>query len=554
MNAALSELTLPPFLQSLPFITTVFDADLRVVQQFNADDTPLFTPAGQPFFAENLNGFTQLQEAVQTTEATPFATECVSGDGAARWYEHQIVRVVSNHCMVLSRDITAQKRAEAEFVQYKRRYDAIINNVSDGIAVSTWGTGYDENSLITVNRRTEKMFGYSLEELRKIKPSDMLAPEDREAAFKNRELREQNKLKEEVPRPLLAKRRDGAMLNLESLAFIVNDEQGNKIEVITMFRDVTDRIEREEQLRQAKLAAEAALTARDVFVANMSQELREPLDQILEHMRLLAQRISLSDEAQQRLFRIEALASNLRRQITDILDLSRVEAGFDVVETTLFNLPYLLKRMEDNLQVKAQQQQVELNFDIADDLPILVQSDEAKLKQILVSLVGDSLKLTDSDSISVQVASAHDHTLTISITGVRATDPSGAAELIDADSLAERVAVIVSKRLIEALSGHFEITPTAEGVSLTIQLPFVPVRSVSASSDMPELPSSEQLSTLPVDWLNQLYVYCSAGQQAEALAHVEVLTGSQRATGIQLGAIIQLFHLDLVADLVEPLL
>ncbi|MCK6581386.1 MAG: PAS domain S-box protein, partial [Anaerolineae bacterium] len=406
--------------KALSFITTLVDGEARVIQQFSADGTPMLTVVGEVFLAGSTPEFSELlRTAAQAAIPTRFETQFTLSPGESRWYEHEVVIVSGSPTIVLSRDSTAQKTRDAEFTRIKRRYDAIVQNVSDAITISTWGTSYDDNVLLEANQRTLDLLGYSLDELRSMKPSDILAEEHyKSLAYRNRALRETSQSTERVTQfPI--RRKDGLIRFVESLPVLIKDNDDQITEALAMVRDVTERIQREEQLRQAKLAAEAALTARDVFVANVSEELRQPLRDIVEHTRLLLGCVGMSSDTCERLNRIHDQAEHLNHQIGDILDLSRVEAGFDAVELSLFNLPHLLRRLEETLCLKAQQRDLALRFERADDLPILIQTDETKLKQILVNVIGDALKVTGRGSVSVRALCLPDHILRFEIADTR---------------------------------------------------------------------------------------------------------------------------------------
>ncbi|MCK6581133.1 MAG: PAS domain S-box protein, partial [Anaerolineae bacterium] len=420
MNDDLLNLSTTALLTALPSITTLVDREARVIQQFNAEGTPLLTAAGEVFLSGSTPEFSELlRAAAQTAKPAHFETQFTLSPSESRWYEHEVVTVSKGPAIVLSRDSTAQKTRDAEFVSIKRRYDAIVQNVSDAISISTWGTSYDDNVLLEVNQRTLDLLGYSLDELRSMQPSDVLAEEHyKSQAYRNRMLRETGQIKDTVMQfPI--RRKDGSIRFVESLPVLIKDDDDQIIEAMAMVRDVTERVEREEQLRQAMLAAEAALTARDVFVANMSEELRQPLRDIVEHTRRLLGCVGISSDTCERLNRIHDQADHLDRQIGDILDLSRVEAGFDAVELSVFNLPHLLRRLEETLRLKAQQCEIALHFESADDLPILIQTDETKLKQILVNVIGDALKVTARGSVSVRVLCTPDHVLRFEIADTR---------------------------------------------------------------------------------------------------------------------------------------
>ncbi|MCC6611922.1 MAG: PAS domain S-box protein [Anaerolineae bacterium] len=566
MNYDASVLSGMGLLSVLPYITTLLDREAHVLQQFNAESTTLFTACGEVFLADRApDAVAHLQQVAYEAKAARFETEIAAANGESQWFEHDaVIASDSSILIVFSRDVTSQKTMEIEFKCMKRRYDAILDNTSDAITISAWGHTYDDKQLLYINRRTEELLGYSFDELLTMRPSDILANDYKANAFERHLLRDSGQALEMVPAfPIV--RKDGTARFVQSLGILTHNDDGKVAEAIAIVRDVTERVEREEQLKQAKLAAEAALTARDVFVANMSEELRRPLDDILEHSRLLLGHAGTPTGVAERLRQIHDEAGNLGRQIRDVLDLSRVEAGFDVVETSMFNLPYLLRRLEDSLRLKAQQKRLTFDLDIAENLPILIQTDEVKLKQILVNLLGDAINMTDHGGISMRVICLPDNALRFTIADTRISERS-ALDLRDFASDANEpiphreennhrsLGIAISARLVEVLSGRFVVEQSGEGAIVTVELQFVPVRGVSPASEMPALPSQAQLRRFSAEWLHQMYAFCVAGQHEQARAHLMSLDAPQSDIGIQLGALINLFYLDQVADLIEPLL
>lgn len=546
MNTDMTDRAASALLGALPYITTFLDTLGRVVQQLNSEGTPLFTPPGETF----LSSAPELSAALQTATNAHFETQLLPHAGDPCWFEHDVVFAPGSPIVVISRDITGRKAAEAEHTRIKRRYDAILGNTGDAVTISTWGETYDNAKLLYANQRAQELLGYSFEELLTMRPSDVLAADYKPTAFQ-RHLERSSGQWLNMPPSFPIIRKDGEIRQVQSLGIMIQEDDGTIVEAIALVRDVTERIQREEQLFQAKLAAEAALSARDVFVANMSEELRQPLRDILEHTRLLLASAGLPPDLIERLHRIHDQTENLDHQIGDILDLSRVEAGFDAVRLSVFNLPHLLRRLEETQRLRAQQQALTLRFEGVDDLPILIRSDETKLKQILVNVIEDALKATAHGSVSVRALRLPDHVLRFEVADTR---KSGAHSPDDESTMAGGFGIAISARLVDVLSGKLEFTQTAEGMILTIDLPFVPVHSDASDDEAPALPSQEQLERLPEAWLYELYAFCLAGQVEQALVHVQSLDPAQSATAVQLSALITLFQLDRIADALEPLL
>lgn len=163
------------------------------------------------------------------------------------------------------------------------------------------------------------------------------------------------------------------------------------------------RKQAETALREAKEAAEAANRAKSQFLSNMSHELRTPLNSILGFSQILNQDRTLTPEQLDQLGIINRSGEHLLVSIDDILSMSKIEAGKVVLNEAQFDLHRLLRSLEEMLQLKARSKGLQLHFERAGNVPQLIQTDESKLRQILVNLLGNAIKFTQSGSVVMQV-------------------------------------------------------------------------------------------------------------------------------------------------------
>lgn len=163
-----------------------------------------------------------------------------------------------------------------------------------------------------------------------------------------------------------------------------------------------------------------AAQVKENFMANMSHEIRTPLNAILGFTHLL-QRKKLDDEAKEYLQTIDKSGENLLNIINDILDFSKIEAGMMRIEAAPFSIRALLHSIEAIFKLKAKEKELKLLISIDELLPDMLEGDATRLTQILVNLIGNSLKFTKEGSISVHVGNSGEQNDGI-ITSIVVTD------------------------------------------------------------------------------------------------------------------------------------
>jgi signal transduction histidine kinase/DNA-binding NarL/FixJ family response regulator len=161
--------------------------------------------------------------------------------------------------------------------------------------------------------------------------------------------------------------------------------------------------ERTSELVHARDAAETANKAKSVFLANMSHELRTPLNAILGFSSLIQQDSNLSPEQQEHLNIINRSGEHLLTLINDVLEIAKIEAGKIHLDIGVLDLHEMVRDVIDMMQLRAEQKGIQLKLEQSSVFPRYISSDTARLRQILVNLVGNAVKFTEKGEVSVRL-------------------------------------------------------------------------------------------------------------------------------------------------------
>ena len=159
-----------------------------------------------------------------------------------------------------------------------------------------------------------------------------------------------------------------------------------------------------DQLRYAKEAADAANRAKSDFLANMSHELRTPLSIILGLTQLMNRDQALTTEHQRYLETISNSGEHLLGLINNVLEMSKIEAGMLTFHESNFNLHSLLNSLRDMLHFRCTSKGLQLSIESSSSLPQVIKTDEGKLRQILINLLGNAIKFTTAGRVTLRVS------------------------------------------------------------------------------------------------------------------------------------------------------
>jgi hypothetical protein len=300
--------------------------------------------------------------------------------------------------VVVLHDITERKRAEQTLRQSEERYHLLFDSNPHPV----WVYDLQTFAIVDVNPAAVRNYGYTREEFLSLTIKDIRPPEDVPSMLENAA----NTPPIETTGTWRHRKKDGSLIDVEITSHpLAYDGRNARLVVAT---DITVRKKAEEELRQAKEEAERGSKFKDQFLATMSHELRTPLNAVLGFSDLLADERygTLSDRQQRYVNHIHTGGQHLLKLISDILDLSKIEAGRMELARENVTVSSAVSEVLSALQPLADKKGQSLVQQVEPHLKVF--ADSTRFKQVLMNLVGNAIKFTP-DNGHIEIAARREN-------------------------------------------------------------------------------------------------------------------------------------------------
>jgi PAS domain S-box-containing protein len=423
----------------------------------------------------------QLESLAQTGHYGPYEKEYVHKDGHRVPLRLNGLLVTGDdqapYIWSIVEDITESRRTQEDLKQLLAEQRAMLDNELVGIVKVR------DRKIVWANRAFEGMLGYAHGELagtstRQNYQSDEDYQTVGSAAYPT--LRAGKIFRWQV----VHLRKGGERIWVDLSGAMLDPEQGVSL---WCFIDITARKQIEQDLTEAKTAAEAASVAKSQFLANMSHEIRTPMNAVLGMLNLL-QHTELTPRQLDYAEKSQSAAQALLALINDVLDFSKIEAGQMALDLHPFRFDQLMRDLAVILSGNVGARDIEVLYDIEDGIPPVLVGDSMRLRQILTNLGGNAIKFTHRGEVVIAVRVVHQEATNVRLlfevrdTGIGIA-PEHQTGIFEGFSQAEAsttrrfggtgLGLAISKRMIGIMGGMLHLNSTVgqgSNFSFTIEL------------------------------------------------------------------------------------
>jgi len=411
------------------------------------------------------------------------------------------------HFIAQVQDLTAARNAE-------ERYRLLAENASDMVGLHSL-----EGGCLYISPSCEQLLGYTPEEMAGTTAFDFMPVEEHAGLWQAHGQLLRAPPGTPIPHTMRMRRKDGALVWVHLIGRLISRDDGALV-VAAASRDVTSQVEAQVALEQksrdleaAMVAAEAAAAAKSEFLANMSHEIRTPLTGILGFASLLADAPSLDAVARGHVERVQFAGQALLSIVNDVLDFSKIEAGHIEIAPRPVAAEDLVRGVLSMFGPQADAKGLTLDLQTQGELPQWVALDPDRLRQVLLNLIGNAIKFTESGG--VRLGLRHDAALERLYLEVKDTGPGLSAaqqrklfkrfSQVDGSSTRRHggtgLGLAICKGLVEAMGGEIEVkSKVGQGSTFACSLP-APLAAAPSHAEIETnpTPSIEDVRVLVVD-------------------------------------------------------
>ncbi len=280
-------------------------------------------------------------------------------------------------------------------------------------------------------------------------------------------------------------RADGQERTTRSKARCEMDAEGRPVRLFGVFQDITETVEAQASLIEARDAAEAATRAKSDFLANTSHEIRTPLTSIIGFSAFLQSSPTLTDKERHYATRISAASNALLGVINDVLDYSRLEADAFELDPAPFDPRLMAEGAAAMIAEQCREKGLDLDLHIAAALPRAMVADEGRVRQVVLNFLSNAIKFTETGRVGLTLA-AVDAGLRVEVTDTGiGVSPEAVERLFDrftqADSSTTRLyggtglGLAISRRLVVMMGGRIGVDSTpGQGSTFWFEIPLEP--------------------------------------------------------------------------------